>query len=400
MPLIPSLLACALSLSAATPQPEPSAPKPAAQPATRLILEARTRAESLNQTGADASAVTTRVRLGLVAPLSPGLTGLVELEGVAALADTYADGIRPDRAHAVIADPEIVELNRAQLTWSPSRRGEVVAGRQRIVLGSSRFVGNSGWRQNEQTFDALKFTIRPRPNTALTYAYVGRVLRSTGRDHPQGRWKGDVHLIQGETATPVGQALIYAYLMDFSAQRAQSSATIGARLVGSRPMISALALTWELDVARQTDWGSNPADFALGYQLAAAGVKTKTGTLAVVYERLEGDGKRGLLTPLGSGHGFQGWSDVIAATPANGVRDIFLRGALTGGGAKPFKLAGEAHDFRSDDGHARLGRELDLSVQKPLTKPVTLEAGVAHFATRTGTYPDATRAWVALEYRY
>ena len=30
-------------------------------------------------------------------------------------------------------------------------------GRQNIVLDNARFIGNVGWRLNEQTFDALSF---------------------------------------------------------------------------------------------------------------------------------------------------------------------------------------------------------------------------------------------------
>ena len=33
----------------------------------------------------------------------------------------------------------------------------LIFGRQRIKLDDDRFIGNVGWRQNEQTFDALTF---------------------------------------------------------------------------------------------------------------------------------------------------------------------------------------------------------------------------------------------------
>ena len=34
-------------------------------------------------------------------------------------------------------------------------------GRQRIILNNARFIGNAGFRQNEQTFDAVRLEARP-----------------------------------------------------------------------------------------------------------------------------------------------------------------------------------------------------------------------------------------------
>lgn len=366
----------------------------------RLILEARTRFESLEQGQLDGQALTARVRLGWETPTVARLTGLIEAEGVGVLVDNYADGVDPNRGRAVIPDPEILELNRAQVTWSASPAAEVVLGRQRIVLGNARFVGNSGWRQNEQTFDAARFTARPNADTTLTYIYVDRVNRTTGRDHPQGVWRGDIHLMQGDLKTSAGKLTGYAYLLDFDTVPAQSSATYGLRLAGERPVKAGLSATWELEYARQSDWGSAPTDFDLDYVLVAGGVKSATSSLGLVYERLDGDGRQGFQTPLASAHGFQGWSDVIGATPPDGISDLYLRGAATLDWGRPVRIAGELHDFRTADADRRLGREVDFSAAVSLAKPVTLEAGVARFDSAGPTYPDATRAWLTLDYRY
>lgn len=366
----------------------------------RITLDARTRFESYDQGALDAQALTVRARLGYQTPTFGKFTGLIEAEGVGVLVDDYADGVRPKPGRALITDPEILELNRAQVTWTGLPKAEVTLGRQRIILNNARFVGNVGWRQNEQTFDALRVVAKPTPKVSLTYAYVDRVNRSVGRDHPQGAWKGDVHLMQADVLTRAGAVSTYAYLLDFDNAATQSLATYGARLTGARPLKPGLSATWEAEYARQTDWGRNPGDFDLSYVMAAGGLKTATAAGAVVFERLDGDGRNGFQTPLATLHAFQGLSDVIGATPATGLRDIYLKGALSLPFRRPARLGGEAHDFRDADGAQRFGREFDLTVSSPLTKTVTLEAGVARFDTAGLVYPDATRSWVSLEYKY
>lgn len=127
------------------------------------------------------------------------------------------------------------ELNRAQVSWT-GKQADVVIGRQRIVLGNARFVGNVGFRQNEQTFDAIRIGIRPTKDFAVTYAYVDRVRRVFGHRSAQGEWDSDSHLIQADLKTPAGQASGYSYLLDFGNAPTQSSATWGGRFAGSRPI--------------------------------------------------------------------------------------------------------------------------------------------------------------------
>src|SRR5688500_6320652 len=103
-----------------------------------------------------ADALTIRARAGAELKAS-GFSFLVEGEGTLALADDYNDtlpgnGVEP---FPTVADPENLELNRLQVSYMKDGTG-VTVGRQRIVLDNERFVGNVGWRQNEQTFDAVR----------------------------------------------------------------------------------------------------------------------------------------------------------------------------------------------------------------------------------------------------
>jgi len=371
----------------------------------QLLLEARTRYELYDPDGADAEAITTRLRLGWRQPIGKTLTGLIEMEAIGAIDDAYADGVHAHPGKAIIQDPETVELNRAVVEWRPNAKVGVDVGRQRIILGNARFIGNSGWRQNEQTFDAIKLTAKPTKAVTVTYAYIDRVRRPLGHKSTQGVWRGDVHLVQAEgDLGAIGKATAYAFLMDFDNAASQSNKTFGVRLAGAHALKPGLSGTWELEHANQKDYGANPQRYSVDYDLASAGLKTAKSTVSLNLERLEGDGVHAFQTPLASLHGLQGLSDVIGATPAKGVRDVFLRGARTFdtkafGAKQPLKLTGEAHDFDTTVGGQNLGREVDATVSTPVAKGWTIELGVARFETQSKTYPDATRAWASLDFK-
>ena len=121
-------------------------------------LDARVRFETVDQDNAvaDAEALTVRLRPGISLG-SGGFSLLVEGEGTFGIVNHYndtnaANGVEP---YSVVADPESIELNRAQLQYK-SKAVTLTAGRQRINIDDQRFVGSVGWRQNEQTFDAGK----------------------------------------------------------------------------------------------------------------------------------------------------------------------------------------------------------------------------------------------------
>jgi hypothetical protein len=363
------------------------------------ILDARLRYEFVDQTGfaEEAGALTLRTRLGYETPAWKGFKALVEGENVTALSDRYNSTTNGQVAYPTVLDPETTELNRAQISWS-SAKADAVVGRQRIVLGNARFVGNVGFRQNEQTFDAAKVAFKLNPTTTLTWIYVDRVHRILGDDSPQGEWDSDSHVIQLDSKTPIGQLTAYGYLLDFESAPLQSSATWGARLTGSRPLAAGPSLTWEVEYARQGDYGSNPVDFDLDYLALAAGLKADTRYITLGLERLDGDGARGFGTPLATLHVFQGWADVFLATPARGVKDINLRAGTTVPlGGRKLKLAAAVHDFSEADGGLDYGSEIDASASLPLTPRLSFEVKAARFNGDIPAFADRTKVWVTFE---
>ncbi|MBN8553035.1 MAG: hypothetical protein J0L52_09105 [Caulobacterales bacterium] len=368
-----------------------------------ILFESRIRYEGVRQDGLDdATGVTARLRLGWRSPTVSNLTFLIEGEAVQSVVSDFNDTIHGPATRAVIADPDTVELNRLQVTWTGLPDTEVTVGRQRIVLGNARFIGNVGFRQNEQTFDAVRVTTTAFEPFNLTYAYIDRVHRVFGDDSPVGEWQSDSHLVQAETPTPAGTLSLYGYWLDFPAVPGQSSATMGARLSGTRNITANWSAGWTVELARQSDYGSNPGSFDLGYSLISGRLGRGPASLVLARESLDGDGSRGFQTPLATLHAFQGWADVFLTTPARGLTDTSATAAYTW--AEPpvgrrWIISASWRDFSDGDGSLDFGNEFDAAAQITIGDHWGLEAKLAVF-DGTGPFADREKAWLALEYRF
>ena len=98
-------------------------------------------------------APTLRTRLGLGTKPFRGFSTFVEMENVVAMCDScYFDVVEPPSGQTSVGDIEVTELNRAFLKYENDGEAPftAIAGRQRIIFEDSRWVGNVGWRQNEQ----------------------------------------------------------------------------------------------------------------------------------------------------------------------------------------------------------------------------------------------------------
>ena len=192
------------------PAPKPAAPadaKPVALPAPGTIesffntklpeaiakgkfnLNARLRYEYVEQDGVGAitepsHAPTLRTRFGFTSAPLYGFQGMLEGENITVIgskdnfnaAGSNGTGYRP-----VVADPPTTELNQAWLSYAYTNMLTVKGGRQRIALDNHRFIGDVGWRQNMQTFDAVTAEARPVKDLGLSYGYVWDVRRVFAR---------------------------------------------------------------------------------------------------------------------------------------------------------------------------------------------------------------------------
>jgi hypothetical protein len=351
---------------------------------TKYILDSRLRMEQVDQDPLteDADALTLRVRLGFETGKAWNTSLLVEGEAVVPLVDDY----RPDPAvpemvtFPVVADDETYEFNRFQLVNTSLPGTTMTLGRQRITLDDQRFIGNSGWRQNEQTFDAFRVVNRSVTNLVLDATYMNRVNRVNGDESPQGVYKGDVMLLNAGYQTKIGKISAFGYLLDFDPitnipaginPLRDSTATYGLRFAGDKP-VGKIKLAYAASYATQSDYGDNTLDIDLDYGFAEITGTWRQFSLGVGTETLEGNGLpgtagKGFTTPLATLHKFQGWADKFLTTPASGLEDLYATGAVNlkgvgGGMLDTLGFIVSYHDYDADKGPADYGSEWNVSL--------------------------------------
>jgi hypothetical protein len=368
-----------------------------------FLVNARLRTELADQDGFadDAAAVTLRTRLGYQTGEMSGFTFLIEGENVLHLVEDFNDTTNGRAGYPVVADPETTELNRAQLTYTGLDNTSLTLGRQRMILGDARYIGNVGFRQNEQTFDAALASTTAIEHVALTYAYLDRVHRVFGDDSPVGEFDLDTHALTAAFDAPVGTITAFAILNDVRDAAALSSATYGVNWSGSVARDGQPTFGYRLEYATQTEYGNSPAAFDLDMFRAEASLSQNGLSGALGIESLSGNGARGFSTPLATLHGYQGWADVFLATPANGIRDIYGRAGYT----FPNPAFGSAmgativfHDFEAENGGADLGSEFDALLTSQLSEHVALEFKAALYDGGDSALADRTKLWFAISY--
>jgi hypothetical protein len=386
--------------------------QPAAAASDRVqvkpIVDARLRYEHVDQGALEADAVTLRLRAGAEAKIGP-LSFLAEGEATVAPANDYngfpfprpgEDQFRP--GFAVVADPENVELNRLQLQYKTGP-ATVTVGRQRINLEDQRWIGSVGWRQHEQTFDAVRGEAKLGA-VALDVAYANSQRTIFGNDAgPRTAYDGDFVLASASSKLGPVQAKLFAYLLDYEEPffLANSSQTYGGILGGSVPVGAKTKINLRASYARQSDYGANPFDYAADY-LALEGGTTLAGfTLSAGWERLGSDNGRAVQTPLATLHKFNGWADLFLATPAAGLEDAYVVLARKFDGVKPLPGLNAAiafHQFDSDVGDAEYGTELDASVGFK-AGPVGLLLKYADYDAK-GFGADTRKIWLQAEWAF
>lgn len=348
-----------------------------------------------------ADAATARLRLGLRLNPAPRWTGVLEGEAVAGN-QRYNSGANGRIAYPAVIDPRGVELNQAWLGWKGAR-GAATLGRQRLLLDNQRWIGNVGWRQNEQTFDALALDLVPSKELALRYVFLDRVHRVNGDEALDRRNRERAlsgHLFNAAWTNGRHRLTGYGYLHEDRDVPTASSATWGLRWTGAHPLREA-TLGWTLEAARQRYHANNPLRFSHAYWLLEPSIATRGITVRAGWERLGGNGTHALQAPLGTLHMFNGWADKFLVTPPTGLEDRYLGVGGSAGreraGARPaWQLTW--HDYRADKGNARHGREWNASLGLPLAKGVT---GLLKFADYRATSlgADTRKLWLQLEYK-
>lgn len=354
-------------------------------------------------------------------------------------------GSRIAAGHSLIPDNSFAEVNEAFVGWRSPTGGcpnapdscnghtSVKLGRQSIIFNNHRWVGNIIWRQNNQSFDALRIDNSSLDNLSVSYVYLNRVNRLFGDDSAFREFEmSNSHLVNVAYQLPFGKLTGYGYLLDFDDNPRTpfpegvgvgpgitnfDSDTWGVRFVGKHRLGDDFTLLTELEWANQDpsgDAGSNLDDndyinLEIGGAFALAG---KPMVVKVGQETLGGNGVNALQTPLATVHAFNGWADKFvgapggSATPAGGLKDtsvtLVMKGLMSGMIGKS-KLVFQYHDYQADTvvgGVKNYGDEWGLLFAKPFNKQWL---GLIKYASfddgGDGFSYDTEKFWVMAQYK-
>ena len=357
----------------------------------------RARYEFAEVDGADDSnALTVKTNLSYKFADQAGIGGYIDVADVSALdyGSYNAAGLN-GTGGSVIADPETTEVKQAYLSYSNSG-ATAKLGRQRIIYDNARHIGNVGWRQDEQTYDAFSAAYKGGGFT-LNYAYLWEINRIFGENLD---WDSDTHLFNAtysgiENVKFGGYA--YLYELDQFGPFDDGVETFGAYVDGKASLDSAV-IGYRAEVATQ-DQDDDATYLHLYVDATVSGY-----TLGAGYEVLgavDGVNSGTFATPLVTVHKFNGWADYslpvgTAGFGGSGVEDFYIVFKTKIAGKVPF-LA-KYHNLESAAGDDFDGQEFDFSAAYKFNGHFT---GLLKGAFFDGdSQPDVTRIWTQLQFTY
>lgn len=327
-----------------------------------------------------AKASTLRTQLGFLTDSYLGFNAFLQFENVAVIGPAHYNSTTNGKtSYPIVSDPAGTEVNQAFLCYEAGYGTTLKLGRQVIILDNQRFVGNVGWRQNEQSFDGFHVVNKSLPDTQITYAYIADANRITGDDAANGDLRMKTHLVNvAYNGLGVGTLVGYDYLMHNknqaylagapAAPAAASTQTLGLRFTGKHPLAAA-TLLYTAEYAKQSNYANNPINYDETYAFGEFGALISGITAKLGYEKLGGDGTVSVQTPLATLHAFDGWADKFLITPKDGIDDAYVS---VGKKMYGIDLLAVYHDFSSDHLSYDYGTELDLSVGKKINKSLNL----------------------------
>jgi hypothetical protein len=258
-------------------------------------------------------------------------------------------------------------------------------------------VGNVGWRQHEQTYDAFNVAYDGFARTELSYSFVTQVNRVFGERSPAGKDDERTQLLNAKIRLNDRWSLSpYAYYIDSDDTPVFSTATFGARALGKFAVANG-SVSLAAEYAAQSDAANAPVDFSAGYFLLDASWEMKNGlTLGIAMESLGGDqaaSGQSFRTPLATLHAFQGWADQFLATPDAGVVDVYGTAMYK---VSKWSLQATWHDFSAESGDANWGSELDLSAGRRIGERYGVVLKGAFFNADDVAYVDVNKFWIML----
>jgi len=359
------------------------------------IADIRLRYETADQPTfpENANALTLRARGGVQLEMNR-FAILAEAEGTVALVDDFNDTLPGNgrEPFPVIADPESLALNRLFVGYRKDGFS-IKIGRQRIIHDNARFLGNVGWRQNEQTFDAVRGQAEFGP-VEIDAAYAISQRTIFGSNSPNNGFAGDFIFLRGMLNPKPVKIAGYSYLIDYENRVGFSSQTYGLTASVSLP-VGPFQIDGKASYAVQSDLARNPIAYDADYLLAELGGAISGFGVKVGYEQLgSDDGVAAFQTPLATAHAFNGFADIFLVTPAAGLRDRYISAS------KNFEIPAVPglravityHDMDSEYGGLDYGTEIDAVLAFRIGD-IDILAKYANYQS-TGFGVDTERFWI------
>jgi hypothetical protein len=348
----------------------------------------------------DATAIPLRARIGFQTADLYGFSFMAELDYIFNFGvDDFnaGSGNTPNPpGYPVIADPGGEDLNQLFLQYKTNTGSQLRLGRQRIIYDNARFVGNVGWRQNEQTYDSFSFNHKTKHGLNLQYAYVDNVNRIFGDDVPAGDQAQNTHLFNiSQGFEKAGKLTGYYYDIDNEDAASLSSRTLGLRFAGTLGT-DATKIGYGLEYANQKQNADNPIAYSADYWRVDLSAALNKANIYGGYESLGGESTQpgqAFQTPLATLHAFNGWADKFLSTPAAGLNDVFfgVKGKL---GNWDWNVL--YHDFSAQSGSAEYGAEIDGSIATKFKQNYGILFKAASFSTDSPVYGDTNKLWLQL----
>ncbi len=395
----------------------------------KFNLNVRLRYEQVNEENQppyekNSYAPTLRTRFGFTSAPLYGFQGMLEGVNISAIGPEHnynAGGSNGQGARPPVNDPPMTRLDQAWLGYSNTNFVPVMVkgGQQPINLDNQRFVGDSGWRQNMQTFDAIGLQSSPVAGLSLYYSYLWNVNRVSGNvsglPPANTDFDSQSHLINvSYSGWEYGRFVGYAYLLDLSnaAGNANSCATYGGYFAGATPISEQIVIDYRAEFAWQNEYANSPLQYNADYYSVEAGANIRPVAFGAGYEVLGsganngvGGGRVGFKTPLASPHSFNGWAEAFVTHPANGLQDLYGFIQVTLPAQIPVKFV--YHKFDADHGDGNYGQEFDVAISKKLGKNWSALIEYADYLGEDAAIPALTgsnvniqKFWAAVEFNF
>lgn len=315
------------------------------------------------------------------------------------------DDVRSTDNEPLIADYKYTQINQGYIGYRAPAETLALLGRQRILLDNQRFVGGVGFRQNEQTYDAVSVKNTAIEGLTAYYAYVANVNRIFPEGSGKEEHENETNLVNiNYKALDFAKISGYGYLIDNIDVPSFSTDTYGIRVTGDIKL-DALKLNYEAEYAQQSEGSDNPVSYSASYYKLGAGINFDAFGAKVGYEVLgSDDGKAGFITPLATLHAFNGWTDKFLfggkGNWENGLVDThFIVTAKLAG----LKLLAKYHKFDSDYGDIDMGKEWGVAATYPFAKYYSVGVKYASFSGADAGYGfsnDTDKLWLTMQAKY